>query len=138
MESGWEICQGAYEAIHTLCEGLQSPTIVEFGSGIGTERLARLGTVFSIEHDSNWILDYDGIQYIHAPLVEIESIPSFDHNQWYDAEIVFEILPDSFDIILVDGPPGSIGRSGILLHLDRFPNDCIWLIDDNEINSDHM
>jgi hypothetical protein len=130
VESGWSICDGTFEAIRTLSGSIDNPIIVEFGSGNGTEKLATLGTVYSVEHNPEWILDFNEVQYIHAPLVNIDPVPSFNHSQWYDANCVFELLPEKYDFILVDGPPGNIGRSGLLYHLNRMPVNCIWVIDD--------
>ena len=126
--SHWMLSDGAFEAVRVLSN--PKSVIVEFGSGEGTERLARLGKVYSIEHDKNWILGYPNIQYIHAPLVEIEPIPSFNHKQWYDAGLLASNLPSKCDIVIVDGPMGSIGRSGLLRHMSLFPKDVTWIIDD--------
>ena len=126
--SHWMLSDGAFEAVRLLSN--PKSVIVEFGSGEGTERLSRLGKVYSIEHDENWILGFPNVEYIHAPLVDIEPIPSFNHKQWYDAELLASNLPSKCDLVIVDGPLGSIGRSGLLRHLFLFPKGSTWIIDD--------
>jgi len=126
--SRWSISNGAYEAVRLLSNN--GSIIVEFGSGEGTERLARLGKVYSVESDQNWILNYSGVEYIHAPLKKVEPISGFNHTHWYDLETIKNILPNNCDIVIVDGPLGSIGRSGLLRNLFLFPKDTSWVIDD--------
>ncbi|MAS80648.1 MAG: hypothetical protein CMA28_03405 [Euryarchaeota archaeon] len=130
MDSDWAICRGVLEAIRALCQSKENPVIVELGSGKGTEALTNFGKVYSVEHDEAWILNFEGVDYIHSPLTEINPISGFNHLQWYDSQIMFNHLPSSYDLLLVDGPPGSVGRSGILNHLDSVPDDVIWIIDD--------
>jgi hypothetical protein len=84
--------------------------IVELGSGDGTVHLREFGTVYSIEHDEKWLRTGPGMNYIHAPIV----------NGWYDPEAIRGKLPAQYDCIIVDGPPGDVGRGGMLEHLDLF------------------
>ncbi len=126
--SHWMLSDGAFEAVRVLSN--PKSVIVEFGSGEGTERLTRLGKIFSIEHDENWILGYLNVEYIHAPLVDIEPLPGFNHKEWYDSEVLEKKIPSECDIVIVDGPLGSIGRSGLLRHLSLFPKGVTWIIDD--------
>ena len=130
MDSDWALCRGVFEAVRAICKSKESPTIVEFGSGEGTEILADIGKVYSIEHDENWILNYGGVEYIHSPLSDIEPIPGFGHKQWYNHNVIFNNLPSSYEVLIVDGPPGSVGRSGILNHLSEIPDNVVWIIDD--------
>ena len=97
---------------------------------MGSKSLAEICTVYSIEHDERFLELHESVNYIHAPLVEIEPFAEFDEFKWYDAQKVRENLPSKIDLILVDGPPEKYGRSGILNHLDMFGNDCIWIVDD--------
>ena len=39
-------------------------------------------------------------------------------------------LPESYDMILVDGPGGSYGRGGFFKYLDKFNTDVPILFDD--------
>lgn len=94
-------------------------TIVELGSGEGTLLLREMGQVCSIEHDETWIREYPGANYIHAPIVE----------GWYDPAAIRGKLPSKYDCLIVDGPPGGIGRAGLLEHLDLFA-EVPLLIDD--------
>ena len=128
VNSHWMLSDGAFEAVRVLSN--PNSVIVEFGSGEGTERLTRLGKIYSIEHDENWILGYPKVEYIHAPLVAIEPLPGFNHKEWYDSKVLENNIPSECDIVIVDGPLGSIGRSGLLRHLSLFPKGVSWVIDD--------
>ena len=41
-----------------------------------------------------------------------------------------KIIPPNLDIIIVDGPNGTIGRHGILSVLDSLPKNAVYIIDD--------
>ena len=58
------------------------------------------------------------------------AIKEFKQNQWYDQNEIRGKLPEKIDLIIIDGPPDNIGRSGILHNLDMFSSDSIWIIDD--------
>lgn len=94
-------------------------TIVELGSGEGTLLLRDLGRVVSIEHDETFLRHQPGAEFIHAPI----------KGGWYDPEAIRGELPDKYDCLIVDGPPGDIGRCGLLNHMDLFQKVPI-LIDD--------
>ena len=97
--------------------------IIEFGSGISTIILAKfikdnnLNTkIVSIEDNKGWYdyikselikYDLDGIVSLnYIPLLEEEGITC-----WYNKKNVSEIvLNKKFDLILVDGPSGGLGK----------------------------
>ena len=92
--------------------------IVELGSGISTIVIGRLlaergGTLTTIEHDPDWSaivhgqLEREGlagtVELVNAPL---EPHPdAWDEAPWYSLDALAP-LPDSIDLLLVDGPPG--------------------------------
>ena len=120
---GWAISK---ELFNWIVENLQSgKTILELGSGRGTEELTKHFKVYSIEHDKKWVGRAKESTYIHAPLVE------YSGYRWYDVEILKEQLPKEYDLILVDGPPGDIGRVGFLKNIDLFNTDVTIIIDDS-------
>jgi hypothetical protein len=95
--------------------------VLEFGSGeISTKKLSKLHNVYSIEHDVNYLDLYDST-YIYAPI----------KNGWYDDVPIRQAnIPSFVDLILIDGPNGHIGRSGILKFLDLIPDTANLIIDD--------
>lgn len=97
-------------------------TIIELGSGRGTENLAKDYVVYTVEHDKQWAIykSHPKIKQVHAPIV----------FGWYENDKIGGWLPESYDLIIIDGPPGEIGRAGILKHLDLFNWDAAVLIDD--------
>jgi hypothetical protein len=101
------------EAFAFLRHRLPKPraTIVELGSGEGTNVLRQMGYVASIEHDPQWLRPAETSGHvIHAPIV----------GGWYDPGAIRGRLPPAYDCLIVDGPLGAIGRSGLLKHLDLF------------------
>jgi hypothetical protein len=97
-------------------------TILEFGSGPGTDRLGVNFKMFSIEHDVDWVGTSDKSIYVHAPI----------KNGWYNIKAIKELLNkiDNYDLVLVDGPTGKIGRHGLLNNLELFNDKVIWVFDD--------
>lgn len=114
-------------------------TILECGSGLTTIVIGHVvrGTgarLFSLENDREWHhrmsaevqrLGLDATVVLYAPLV---SYQSFD---WY--EVPPQLNGVTLDIILCDGPPGSVrgGRSGAMFVIgDRVSDRCRILVDD--------
>ena len=106
----------------------QGGCILEFGSGNGSQRLAQGYNVWSIEHDKEW-LGIASVNYLHCRIVDNPVSTSVGEMGWYDPS-TFSVLPSEVDLIVVDGPPGDIGRSGLLNYLDILPKARIMLVDD--------
>jgi hypothetical protein len=94
-------------------------TMVELGSGWTSGEFSKYYTVYSIEHNNRWIGVYN-TNYIYAPII----------NSWYDTTAVQKFLPQHYDLILVDGPTGNIGRGGFLTNLHLFKTDVPIIFDD--------
>jgi hypothetical protein len=105
-------------------------TILEFGSGDGSEGLARRYNLYSIEHDPTYIGKTKS-NYIHASIVQNKISTLKGEHGWYDPAL-FNQIPESFQLIIVDGPPGKIGRSGLLEYLHLMPNWTYMLVDDTD------
>lgn len=95
-------------------------TILELGSGYSSEILSLDYNVYSIENDPNFLNCCDRVHYIYAPIV----------NAWYDVDVLKRQLPIQYDVIIVDGPKGSIGRSGFFKHLNLFDSNALIIFDD--------
>jgi len=93
--------------------------IVELGSGKGTERLSERFKMISIEDNPDWIGKYNST-YIHAPI----------KDGWYDRDYLEGKIPQDYNLLIIDGPSGSIGRLGILNNLDLFNIKNQMLVDD--------
>ena len=105
-------------------------TVLEFGSGDGSQRLANRFDLWSIEHDEHWIgktkSNYVMAKIIHNPVSE-----KAGEEGWYDP-IFFERIPQKVELIVVDGPVGTIGRSGLLHHLEKLPHFRYIMVDDTD------
>ena len=101
----------------------QGKTILELGSGSGTGQLAKYYTMYSIEHDRKWVNKYPS-HYIYAPIKE------YDTYQWYNTDLLKSNLPAKYDLIIIDGPTGKIGREGFIYNLGLFNTDVMLIIDD--------
>lgn len=104
----WQLPDSAFRFLSRLSAGA---TVVELGSGEGTQRLLNLGLkVHSVEHDPAWIGRVPGARYIHAPIVD----------GWYDPMVLAREVPLRYDALIIDGPPGTVGRLGLLANLGLF------------------
>jgi glycosyltransferase involved in cell wall biosynthesis len=124
---GWSISKTLFDFINELLE--PGSRIIETGSGWGTGELAKNFEMYSIEHDPHFINIHHS-NYINSPIVEYfdDSFPN--DSGWYNSDILKKELPKDYDLILVDGPPGTIGRSGFYKHLDLFRSDVPIILDD--------
>ena len=126
--SRWSLCDGVLEAVFQLTTDQSS--ILEFGSGFGSKLISEQRNITCVEHNQRFVNLFDGVNYIHAPLVSVRPLDDFRGTRWYDVEEITARLPDKIDMIIIDGPPQNIGRSGILHNLGRFSETPLWIIDD--------
>lgn len=115
----------AYKSIEVLAP--PGSTILEFGAGSSSKELVDQGyTVFAVEHDQEWMNRYEGVNYIYAPIVPLPQSRFIDtyfnqYKTWYDMDRVLPVIKNKkIDLILIDGPPAFIGRSGFFLYVDLF------------------
>jgi len=101
-------------------------TMIELGSGWASGQFSKFYTVYSVEHDKKWVGKYN-TNYIHAPI----------KNKWYDTNVLKKKLPKTYDLILVDGPPGFIGRGGFYKNLHLFNTDVTIIFDDVNRKAEH-
>ena len=94
-------------------------TILEMGSGAGSSLLAETHDMHCVEHNKDWVDKYDNITYYYAPIVD----------GWYDRSVL-ERLPSEYEVLLIDGPPGNIGRSGILEYIKDLGEGKTIIVDD--------
>lgn len=96
-------------------------TILELGSGDGTRLLSERYKMYSIENNEKWLNKYDST-YIHAPI----------KNNWFDVEVLKKELPNDYDLILVDAPPGfnENARMGFYTNIELFNTSVPIIIDD--------
>ena len=102
--------------------------IIELGAGLTSTRVFNdFYNLYSIEHNEKYINIYKGVNYIHAPL----------KNEWYDPDIIERMLPDDYDCIVVDGPPGMLNnnnqiRYGFIKNIQLFKQDVPIIFDDTD------
>lgn len=114
----WSISKGLHNYIREVLP--EGRTMVELGSGWGSEQLSKHYTVWSIEHNSEWVGKYD-THYIYAPIV----------NNWYDSKIIKEQLPKDYDLLLIDGPAQKPNRRDLFFdNIDLFKTDIPIIVDD--------
>jgi hypothetical protein len=118
----------------------KNKTILEFGSGTGTAELSKYYNMYSIEHDKEWLNKFD-TNYIYAPVVECDKDNSIN---WYDINRIKDGIKNiKYDLILVDGPPGTTskyenGRMGFYHNLDLFNiENKIIIFDDLHRDKDY-
>jgi hypothetical protein len=126
MTDGWMLPS---EVFHWVDKNIpQGSLILEFGSGNGSVELSKKYDLISVEHDEKW-LGFSNGRYIHAGIIQNQVSNKYLEVGWYDIEKLID-LPPVVDVIIIDGPPGDIGRSGILHYLLELPA-CTWMIIDD-------
>ncbi len=123
---GWSIDKELFDYIRQVLP--TGKTILELGSGWASGILSEYYTVYSIEHDPQWVGKYN-THYIYAPI----------RHGWYDVSVLSTELPTHYDLILIDGPTGTIGRWGFYTNLYLFNTNTIMIFDDvNRIAEYHL
>lgn len=106
----------------------ENGTILELGSGPATAILAKEFTVYSVEHDKEWLNKYHD-NYIYAPVVPHKAVRGYsDSKTWYSADHLRGKLPKNYDLLLIDGPPAY--RAGIIKYRELFRKDVPWMMHD--------
>lgn len=107
------------EAVLDLIDSLVPNRVLILGGGLAVAVIARalhnVGEVWWVDHDPQIIDVTKGMLACigdHAPVHLIEAeLQQYDkHDLWYDRH-VFGGLPDSFDLMFIDGPPHFCGRT---------------------------
>ena len=106
-------------------------TILELGSGVGSSELGKVFDMVCVENNPEYVGKFPNINYIHAPLKD------YGNYNWYDIEAVKDQLPSSYDLLIVDGPLGSIGRKPFRKHKELFRLDVPIMIDDISRKDEH-
>ena len=111
----------AIEGFKWLLDNIpEGSKILEIGAGRGTKELSKFWDVTSVEHNQEYINLVPNVKYILAPLV----------NGWYSIDTLKQELPQKYELLIIDGPPGEEGRPTILANLDLFNLDCKIMVDD--------
>ena len=135
MTDGWMLPSEVFKWIDENIP--QGSLILEFGSGKGSIELSKKFDLISIEHDEQWLGLSDG-KYIHAEILQNQVSNKYSEVGWYDFDKLTD-LPSTVEVILIDGPPGEIGRSGILHWLPNLPDSTWIIIDDTDrIKEKHL
>jgi len=115
QKSFWEITDECWAAIEArLRPGMRT---LETGSGKSTGLFERAGC-------HHIALEHDPLRRPHFASVIVA--PLTGNPPWFDWE-----APHPFDLVFVDGPPGRIGRSGILRVLPKLMHrDTVIVLDD--------
>lgn len=127
----WSIDKELFDCIRKLIP--DGSTILELGSGSSTGELSKYYKMISIEHDKEYIGKYDS-EYIYAPFKKNKGHRHFtEFTTWYDPEPIRQALSGrKYDLMLVDGPPGSNTlRPGMYRYRELFNWDIPVIFDDS-------
>ena len=133
MNPGWALPSKAFQWIENNIPFGRN--IVELGSGHGSLRLSKNYRLWSIEHDEAW-LHISPSNYIHAEIIPY-SVNGLE-GSWYNPEKIEQALPKEYDLLIIDGPPSSVGRNGVLVYQDLFDWSGYILIDDTHRPQDKL
>lgn len=128
----------------------EKSSILEFGCGVTSKLLLNWYTVYSIEHNQEWLnhsnayyvplKQYNDVDFISP---DITGMP-FGKKQtaWYDPDKLNDVLKKipSYDLIIIDGPNGYYGRGGFYKFIHLFNTDVPMLFHDvnRECDLNHM
>lgn len=129
---GWAMNQTTFDYIRSILP--DNSTILELGSGTGTNELAKFYKMYSIEANPNWLNKFNST-YIYAPIKmynQLYTAPGIENNfGWHDYQILSKELADlHYDLIFIDGPEGKYGRAGFLKHINLFNTNVPLIFDD--------
>jgi hypothetical protein len=120
-------------------------TILEFGSGHGTVVLSEFFKLYSVENQREWQNKFPlCTTYINCSTKVYDqqwTCPAgLSDKGWYNPDELLPNLPESYDLILIDGPGGWLGRAGFLKYIDYFNTDVPIIFDDVNRDADfrHM
>jgi glycosyltransferase involved in cell wall biosynthesis len=143
--NAWALAPDALDWLKNFIQSQKIQSIIELGSGQSTIALAALqqqGTItksLTLEHDSYWyqdtlkqlqfqgLVDHAQIQHCSLQVQQIQQEPYL----WYD---VTQIASFPADLILIDGPPHTVGtfaRYPALHKLRSFVQPGTWIILDD-------
>ena len=114
--NSWKISDELLEWINNNIK--KGATILELGSGEGTNELLKNYKVYSVEHDKKY-LNKTKSNYIHAP------IKRYKGYKWFS-----EFKVPYYDVLLIDAPPEVFGRLGMIKHFDMFDLSKLIILDD--------
>lgn len=104
--------------------------VLEFGAGlVSTPKLSKHYNLTSVEHNEKYIGAFKS-HYIYGPLSA--------NDGWYEVNALHELNEKEFDLAIIDGPPGSGNRFGILLNLQFLKNSKKILVDDTNRPSEKL
>lgn len=127
MNESWMLPREALDFMLThVAAGL---TVVEFGSGHGSQILADRFRLISFEHDEEW-LGVTSSNYIHASIQSNHYSDLEGETGWYEVKTVVDNWPEKVACVIIDGPPGAIGRAGIFSIIHLLSKVPIILVDD--------
>lgn len=118
----------------------EKSSILEFGCGVTTKILLNWYTVYSIEHNQQW-LNHKNAYHVSLKKYneddflcpDISGMPfSEKQTAWYDPIILTNILNNikKYDCIIIDGPNANYGRGGFYSYIHLFNTSVPMLFHD--------
>ena len=108
---GWQLGEKSSKWILDTFAGSNS-RILELGCGAGTALRAEIFDLTAVEHDDAYVLE--NVNIISAPITPNPISMKHGESGWYDLSALEPLRDEWFDLLIVDGPPGAIGRTGLL------------------------
>jgi hypothetical protein len=113
--------------------------ILECGSGLSTLLVGAVAKMrgqrhFALEHTPAWaakVQSYLNLYNLDTVVLPSKPLRDYGEYSWYD--ISGETIPDSFSLVICDGPPATTngGRYGLVpVMWERLKSGCVVLLDD--------
>lgn len=126
----------ACELMRTRALELNAQTIVECGSGLSTAYLADAarqtgGRVYTLEHDPFFAVETSrllaDLRLSHHVSMVVRPLMPYYRGLWYERTPLPYL--ESYDLLLVDGPPEAVGRTPAAYYLGQQVQGEVWLDD---------
>jgi predicted O-methyltransferase YrrM len=150
--TSWSLSPDSLLILSRILRTRRPGYVLEFGSGASTVVAAQYASefdpdgpprIYTVDHDSLWLertaekLATNGldrfVRLIHAPLTDEAGCPGQTHVSYAlspDIEAILSTAP-GFDLCLIDGPPGCVGRLACLpAAVPRLRSGALVLLDD--------
>lgn len=125
-DNNWALSPEGLYACTNMARKASGP-ILECGSGLSTICMAAATNqpIIALEQSASWACKIERMTENTSVDLRFADIKDYGDFKWYD-----EIPKEQFSVVVIDGPPGSDGRSGIFKLLNGEIKSATILVDD--------
>lgn len=124
--NNWAMAPEGLFALTALARNAKGP-ILECGSGLSTLCLAAATEhpIIALEHMATWACKIERMTKNTSVDMHLTDIKDYGEYKWYA-----DVPKDTYDLVIIDGPPDSTGRGGIFQQLNGEIANATIVVDD--------